>query len=78
MTDYKPKLEELLEQVAQESASDLHISAARPPTLRIDGRLVPLMKYGVLSAQDTEGLCLALLDEDQKVYLLKNKEIDLS
>jgi len=78
MTDYKSKLEQLLEQVARESASDLHISSARPPTLRIDGRLVPLMKYGVLSAQDTEGLCLALLVEDQKAYLFKHKEIDLS
>lgn len=75
---YAQKLEELLETVAKESASDLHISAGRPPTLRIDGRLVPLIKYGVLGPQDTEGLSLAMLDEEQKKYLSEAKEVDFS
>lgn len=78
MTDYKSKVEQLLEEVTKESASDLHISAGRPPTLRIDGRLVPLMKYGVLGPEDTEGLSLALLKEEEKNVLLKGKEIDFS
>lgn len=72
------KLEELLETVVKESASDLHISTDRPPTLRIDGRLVPLIKYGVLSPQDTEGLCFAMLNAEQKSYLLYMKEVDFS
>lgn len=76
--DYLQKLEQLLEVVAKESASDLHISSGRPPTLRLDGRLVPLVKYGPLSAEDTEGLSLALLDEVQKKFLFEHKEIDLS
>lgn len=75
---YTQKLEELLEVVAKESASDLHISSGRPPTLRIDGRLVPLMKYGVLNPQDTEGLALAMLDENQKEYFREIKEVDFS
>jgi len=75
---YLQRLEELLEVVAKESASDLHISAGRPPTLRIDGRLVPLMKYGVLSPQDTEGLSLAMLDEGQRKYFDETKEVDFS
>ena len=76
--EYKQKLEQLLETVARENASDLHISSGMPPTLRIDGRLVPLMKYAPLSPKDTEGLSLALLNEDQKEYLFEEKEIDLS
>lgn len=78
MTDYKQKLEELLDEIAEQSASDLHISAGRPPTLRIDGRLVPLMKYGVLSAEDTKELGFSLLSDAQKDYLLKAREVDLS
>lgn len=78
MVDYKSKLEQLLEEITKESASDLHISVGRPPTLRIDGRLVPLMKYGVLNPQDAKGLSLELLTDEQKEYLQKAKEIDLS
>jgi len=78
MTNYQQKLEQLLEEVTKENASDLHISAGRPPTLRIDGRLVPLIKYGVLSQQDTKELSFALLTDAQKEQLLKEKEIDLS
>ncbi len=75
---FTQRLEELLEVVARENASDLHLSAGRAPTLRIDGHLVPLMKYGVLSAQDTEELSLAMLDERQKKYFEEIKEIDFS
>jgi len=75
---YTQKLEELLEIVVKESASDLHISSARPPTLRINGRLVPLIRQGVLNPQDTEGLALALLGEEQKKYFEEVKEIDFS
>ncbi len=76
--DYLQKLEELLSIVAQENASDLHISSGRPPTLRIDGRLVPLVKYAALSPEDAKSLSLALLNEEQREYLLREKEIDLS
>ena len=76
--DYVQKLEELLEEIAKEGASDLHISSGRPPTLRLDGRLIPLTKYGILSAEDTEGMSLALRDPEQKKFLFEHKEIDLS
>ena len=78
MADYLQKLEELLGVVAQENASDLHISSGRPPTLRIDGRLVPLVKYGTLTPEDSKSLSLALLSDEQREYLLKEREIDLS
>lgn len=78
MTDYKQKLDVLLEEVSKEGASDLHISVGRPPTLRIDGRLVPLIKHGVLSAQDTKGLSFELLTDEQREKILQKKEIDLS
>lgn len=76
--DYQQKLEQLLEVTAKENASDLHISSGRPPTLRIDGRLVPLLKFGILGAEDSEGLSLSLLNEEQKKYLVEEREVDLS
>ena len=76
--DYAPKLIQLLDTVEQENASDLHISSGRPPTLRIDGRLVPLVKEGVLSSQDTEGLVFALLSSEQKERFIEERELDIS
>ena len=76
--DYAPKLIQLLDTVEQENASDLHISSGRPPTLRIDGRLVPLLKEGVLSSQDTEGLVFALLSPEQKEKFIEERELDIS
>ena len=76
--DYAPKLIQLLDTVEQENASDLHISSGRPPTLRIDGRLVPLVKEGVLSSQDTEGLVFALLSPEQKERFIEERELDIS
>jgi len=76
--DYAQKLIQLLDAVEQENASDLHISSGRPPTLRIDGRLVPLVKEGVLSSQDTEGLVFALLSSEQKERFIEERELDIS
>jgi len=38
----------------------------------------PLVKYGVLNAEEATGLSLALLNEDQKDFLYNKKDIDLS
>ena len=76
--EIKKELNELLEMTAKEGASDLHISIARYPTLRIDGKLIPLTNKEILTPGRAEELCFALLDERQKDQFLKNKEIDLS
>ena len=46
---------ELLDLTIKEQASDLHISVGHPPILRVSGRLVPLVKKPVVSAQDADG-----------------------
>ena len=40
--DFKAKLDELLLTTARQGASDLHIGVGQPPTLRVDGALIPL------------------------------------
>jgi len=76
--DYSSKLADLLNLTIMEKASDLHISAGHPPTLRISGRLVPLTKQKVLTPQESEGVSLALMAEDQKQRFVQEKEIDFS
>jgi twitching motility protein PilT len=72
------KIEAMLEQVVKLDASDLHIQSGQPPMLRVDGALRPVNDGVVLDAAAVEALVYALLDDDQKEILLRDKEIDLS
>lgn len=78
MPNYQSQIQELLEITLAEQASDLHLSTDNPPTLRIRGSLVPLVKMKKLLSPDTEGLAFALLSPEQKEKLLKEKQIDFS
>lgn len=74
----QPKIEVLLEEVIKKKASDLHIQVGLPPMLRVDGALLPVQAADVLSEEGVESLIFAILDEDQKQILLKDKEFDFS
>lgn len=76
--NYSPILKNLLEITLNQKASDLHISIGHAPTLRIGGRLVPLVRRKKLSAEDAKGLAFALLNQKQQERFLKKKEIDFS
>ncbi len=74
----QPRIEVLLEEVVRRKASDLHIQVGVPPILRIDGALTPVAGAEPLSEESIEGLIFAILDQDQKQILLKDKEFDFS
>ncbi len=74
----QPRIEILLEEVIKKKASDLHIQVGLPPMLRIDGALLPVTGADALSEEGVEALVFAILDEDQKQILLKDKEFDFS
>jgi twitching motility protein PilT len=72
------RIEVLLEQVINRKASDLHLQVGVPPMLRVDGRLVPVENTDALTEEGVETLVFAILDDDQKSILLKDKEFDFS
>jgi len=74
----QPKIEVLLEEVIKKKASDLHLQVGLPPMLRVDGRLGPVTGADVLNEEGVEALIFAILDDDQKQILLKDKEFDFS
>jgi twitching motility protein PilT len=74
----QPRIEVLLEEVIKKKASDLHIQVGLPPMLRIDGSLLPVSGSEALNEEGVEALIFAILDEDQKQILLKDKEYDFS
>lgn len=76
--DYKKELEDLIQIVMEEGASDLHLSAGRYPTVRISSVLVPLTKKEVLTREDALGFAQVMLTEDHFEEFLATKEMDFS
>lgn len=74
----QPRIEILLEEVIKKKASDLHLQVGLPPMLRVDGALMPVTGTDALTEETIEVLIFAILDEDQKQILLKDKEFDFS
>ncbi|MGZ6005297.1 MAG: type IV pili twitching motility protein PilT, partial [Candidatus Saccharimonadales bacterium] len=68
------RIELLLEEVVKKKASDLHLQVSLPPMLRVDGVLMPVSGTDPLTEASIEQLIFAILDEDQKQILLKDKE----
>ena len=50
--NYEQELEQLLETVVREGASDLHLSEGRYPTMRVSGQLIPFVRNAVLTHED--------------------------
>ena len=74
----QPRIEILLDEVIKKKASDLHLQVGLPPMLRVDGSLVAVNGADALDEEAVESLVFAVLDEDQKQILLKDKEFDFS
>lgn len=72
------RIEILLEEVIKKRSSDLHLQVAMPPMLRIDGHLAGIAGYEPLNEEQVEALVFAILDDEQKQILLKDKEFDFS
>lgn len=78
MDSYNRQIEELITRAAEQGASDLHLTVAHPPTVRIDGQLLPFSDRPVLSPEDTSSLVFSLLNEEQKERLGREKDIDFA
>lgn len=61
--DFKNFLNDLLLVVAQQRASDLHLSPGYYPTIRVDGRLIALSEKGVLDPATIHGALTYAMQE---------------
>jgi twitching motility protein PilT len=71
-------LRALLEEMIQKDASDLHITAAERPKLRVDGDMVDSSAVEVLTPKDTLQLAYSVLTENQKKRFETDDELDFS
>lgn len=72
------RIELLLEEVVKQKASDLHLQVGLAPIIRVDGALKPISGTPILTEDMVESLIFAILDDEQKQILLKDKEFDFS
>ncbi len=71
-------LEELIMNAVQNNASDLHLSPATYPTIRVDSRLIPLTNHEILNSETLKGIVSALLGPERLMRFLSEKEVDFS
>src|SRR3989344_1652497 len=76
--EYQKQIEELVDHVINENASDLHLAEGRHPVIRVSGNLIPLVKRDPLTSADMQGLLNQFLSEENKVLLKKDKDVDFS
>lgn len=72
-----PEINEILMEVLEREASDLHLTVGIPPTVRINGVLAPL-DHPKLMPNDTKELVYSILSQDQREQLERNWEYDFS
>ena len=70
-------IDDLLKEVVQYKASDLHISAGLPPVIRVDGNLLRT-KYPAFTPDGVEELLFPMLNNEQRRTLEQTWELDMS
>jgi twitching motility protein PilT len=69
---------DLLMEVVTRRASDLHLSAGAPPTVRVRGRLSAVEGYPILSSTETREIVYSILSGDQRQRLETNWQLDFA
>ena len=69
------EMADLLQLSIKRNASDLHILPELPPLLRIDGELVKLKEYPILSAATTKYLIYSFLSNNYFSFRLVKTQI---
>ena len=71
-------LEELLDLVVEQGASDLHLYTGGLPMIRVSGALVPVAKHSILTSEQTEEMLKSIVPSDRWDSFLERQSIDVS
>ena len=69
---------EVLKKMVEARASDVHLSAGLPPTLRVRGRITPMDGYEPLTPQQTRDVVYSILNDDQRKRFENLKALDFA
>jgi twitching motility protein PilT len=59
-------------------ASDIHLTAGAPPTVRVRGRLQALEDFPVLAVQDTREIVYSIMSDGQRQQFESQRQVDFS
>jgi twitching motility protein PilT len=77
-TSQTSSIDELLERMVAQGASDLHLTTGTEPAIRVNGRLARLDGVARLSGDDTQRLLYRILSTEQQKQLEVKRQLDLS
>jgi twitching motility protein PilT len=69
---------DVLLEVVDRRASDLHLAAGVPPMVRVRGRLTALEDYPILTPNDTREIVYSILSNDQRQRLETDWQVDFA
>jgi twitching motility protein PilT len=72
------RIDEIAKTAIEMRSSDIHITAGVPPTIRADGKLIPIPGYPPMTPKDTQALIYSFMNEKQKKAFEEKKELDFS
>ena len=78
MQDYKKEFEELMAGLIEKNGSDLHLGVGRVPAIRVQGELIFLSEYPVLTEKDIFEVLSQTLEKTKIEQFKENKEVDFS
>jgi twitching motility protein PilT len=76
--DVQIPVPELLDALLEHGASDLHLTAGAPPTIRLNGDLMKLQDYPLLTPRGLQGMIYAILPQRMRERLEQELELDMS
>ena len=71
------KVDDLLQDMVQNSASDMFLKAGQRPCFRVDGEIL-MTDYGEMTMDETHAIAMQLMTEEQAEYFAKSSEMDLA
>ncbi len=78
MSNTVKSIDELLEPMVGQNASDLHVTAGSPPVIRVNGRLQRLPGLDKLDPDETRSIIYRILSTEQQKQLETRRQIDFS
>lgn len=69
-------INDIMDMLVQQVGSDIHLMVGSQPTLRVNGELLPIEGSPILTKDQMEALIYPLMNQEQKDFVLVNKEID--
>ncbi len=69
---------EVLRQMVETRASDVHITSGVPPSIRDKGRIRPMEGFPVLNTQQTREVVYGILNDDQRKRFENDQQLDFA